>query len=128
VKGPQIVLGIAVLGSITSAVGSVVVDGPRAALSPMVTAVVFGLVLYKVVRNPPAPTRWTRPRVLATAAIYATSSLAMLITLAWVLTVRPEWPIRIVAVLGILLVPTLGVWLVRVARAQDRDAQPSGRS
>ncbi len=127
-KSPQIILGIAVLGSIASAVGSFVVDGPRAAVSPTVAAVVFGLVLYKVVRNPPAPTRWTRPRVIATAAIYAASSLAMIITLAWVLTVRPEWPIRIVAVLGILLVPTLGVWLVRVARAQDRAARLSGRS
>jgi hypothetical protein len=128
VKSPQIVLGIAVLGSIASAVGSFVVDGPRAALSPTVAAVVFGLVLYKVVRNPPAPTRWTRPRVIATAAIYATSSLPMIVMLVWVLTVRPEWPIRIVAVVGILLVPTLGLWLLRVARAQDRLARLSGRS
>ncbi|TCO19083.1 hypothetical protein EV652_11460 [Kribbella steppae] len=64
---------------------------------------------------------------MATAAIYATSSLAMIVMLVWVLTVRPEWPIRIVAVLGILLVPTLGLWLVRVARAQDRAARLSGQ-
>jgi hypothetical protein len=127
VKSPQIVLGIAVLGSIASAVGSFVADGPRAALSPTVAAVVFGVILYKVVRNPPAPTRWTRPRVIATAAIYAVSSLAMIVSLVWVLTVRPEWPIRVVAVIGILLVPTLGLWLVRVARAQDRTARLSGQ-
>jgi hypothetical protein len=127
VKGPQIVLGIAVVGSIAAAVGNLVADDPLGALSPTVAAVVFGLVLYKV-RNSPAPTRWTRPRVLVTAAIYATSSLGMIITLAWVLTVRPEWPIRILAVVGILLVPTLGLWLLRVARAQDRVARLDGSS
>jgi integral membrane sensor domain MASE1 len=127
VKSPQIVLGIAVLGLIASAVGSFVTAGPRAALSPAIGAVVFGVILYKIVRNPPAPTRWTRQRVVASAAIYAVSGLAMIVTLVWVLTVRPEWPIRIVAVIGILLVPTLGLWLVRVARAQDRAARLSGQ-
>lgn len=126
-KSPQIILGIAVLGAIASAVGSFVADGPRAALSPTIGAVVFGVILYKVVRNPAAPTRWTRQRVVASAAIYGVTSLAMIVTLVWVLTVRPEWPIRILAIIGILLVPTLGLWLVRVAQAQDKAARMSGQ-
>jgi hypothetical protein len=47
----------------------------------------------------------------------------MVITLVWVLTVRSEWPIRTVAIIGILLVPTLGLWAVRVARAEDTAAR-----
>jgi hypothetical protein len=127
VKSPQVVLGFAVVGFLALAVGQLVADGPRAAISPTLGAIVTGAVLYKLVRNPPAPTRWTRPRVIASAAIYGISSLAMIVMLVWVLTVRPEWPVRIVAVIGILLVPTLGLWLVRVARAQDRDARLSGQ-
>jgi len=122
-KSPQILLGIAVLGLVVAAVGIGVVDGPRAALSPSAGAIVFGAVLFKVVREAPKPTPWTRSRIVATAAIYGITSLAMIVTLVWVLTVRSEWPIRVVAVIGILLVPTLGLWLVRVARAQDRAAR-----
>jgi hypothetical protein len=126
VKSPQIVLGIAVLGLIVSAVGLLVTDGLRAALSPVLGAILFGGVLYKAVRDSPKPTRWTRQRIVASVVILGTSGLAMIITLVWVLTVRPEWPIRIVAVIGILLVPSLGLWLVRFARAQDRAARFSG--
>ncbi|WP_143465397.1 hypothetical protein [Kribbella sp. ALI-6-A] len=126
-KSRQIVLGIAVLILGASAVGFLVTDGPRAALSPALGAIVSGVILYKLVRNPPAPTRWTRHRVMASAAILGISGLAVIVTLVWVLTVRPEWPIRIVAVIGILLVPTLGLWSVRMARAEDRAARLSGQ-
>ncbi|ONI76540.1 hypothetical protein BWI15_04320 [Kribbella sp. ALI-6-A] len=64
---------------------------------------------------------------MASAAILGISGLAVIVTLVWVLTVRPEWPIRIVAVIGILLVPTLGLWSVRMARAEDRAARLSGQ-
>jgi hypothetical protein len=122
VKSPQILLGIAVLGLVVAAVGLGVVDGLRAALSPLAGAIVFGAVLYKT-RDAPKPTPWTRSRIVASAVLVGTGGLAMIITLVWVLTVRSEWPIRVVAVIGILLVPTLGLWLVRVARAQDRAAR-----
>jgi hypothetical protein len=46
----------------------------------------------------------------------------MIITMAWVLTVRSEWSIRVIAVVGILMVPALGFWLVHTARAQNQPA------
>lgn len=126
-KSAQIVLGIAVLGFIASAVGLLVTDGPRAALSPMSGALFAGAVLYKAMRDSPKPTPWTRPRIVASALLFGAGGLAVIITLVWVLTVRSEWPIRIVAVIGILSVPTLGLWLVRIAQAQDRAARSSGQ-
>lgn len=131
-KSPQILLGIAVLGLIVVAIGLGVTESPRAALWPMAMAILNGAVLYKIMRDPPKPTPWTRSRVIASAVIFGASGLAVVIALFWVLTVRPEWPIRAVAFTGILAVPTLGVWLMRAARAQDRAARfgdqgPSGR-
>jgi hypothetical protein len=123
VKSPQILLGASILGLIVVAIGLGVTDSPRAALTPTAMAIVNGAVFYKFVRNPPKPTPWTSSRIVASAVIFGTCGLAVIIALAWVLTVRSEWPIRIVAVIGILTVPTLGVWLMRVARAQDRAAR-----
>ena len=98
-------------------------EGPRAALSPLGSAVIFGLILFKVVQDPPKPTPWTRARVVVTAVLFGTSGLALIIAMVWVLTVRSEAPIRVVAVIGILSVPALGIWLVRTARSQDRAAR-----
>jgi hypothetical protein len=123
VKSPQILLGVTVLGFIVVAIGLGVTGSPRAALWPTAMAILNGVVLYKMVRNPPEPTPWTRSRAIAGAVIFGTSGLAVIIALVWILTVRSEWPIRTVAVIGILTVPALGVWLVRVARAQDRIAR-----
>lgn len=99
------------------AVGLGVSEGPRAALAPLAGALLFGAVLYKVLRDPPKPTRWTRPRVVASAALFGTAGLTVVTALIWLLIVRSEWPIRIVAVIGILSVQVLGVWLLQVARA-----------
>ncbi|GAA1138993.1 hypothetical protein GCM10009630_42470 [Kribbella jejuensis] len=122
-KSPQVLLGVAVLGLVVVAIGLVVTDDPRAALWPMALAIANGAVLYKMARTPLRPTPWTRSRVIASALLFGSGGLAVVIALVWVLTVRSEWPIRIVAAIGILTVPTLGLWLIRVARAQDRAAR-----
>ena len=122
-KSPQILLGVTVVGLIAVAIGLGVTESPRAALWPAALAIANGAVLYKFVRNPPRPTPWTRSRVIASAVMFGVGGLAVLSALVWVLTVRSEWPIRIVAGIGILTVPGLGVWLIWVARAQNRAAR-----
>lgn len=122
-KSPQVVLGVAVGGLVVVAIGLGVTGSPREALWPAVLAIANGVLLYKIARNPPKPTPWTRSRVIASAVMYGLGGLAVMTAMGWVLTVRSEWPIRTVAVIGILVVPTLGVWLVWVARAQDRAAR-----
>ena len=61
----------------------------------------------------------------STAVLVGTSSLALIIAMVWVLTVRSEAPIRVVAVIGILAVQALGIWLVRTARSPGQGCAES---
>jgi hypothetical protein len=123
VKGHKILLGIAMLVSAVSALGLVLTDDPRAALSPTLGLIVCGGILYKLVRHPPAPRRWTRQRLIVRTSILGAVSVPVLVCFIWVAVIRPEWPIRLVAVIGILSVPALVLWFVRTARAEDQAAR-----
>jgi hypothetical protein len=58
VKSQRIVLGVAVAVLVVCAVGFLIADGPRAALSPGLSAIVGGAVLYMLVKHPRSPARW----------------------------------------------------------------------
>jgi len=122
-KSQRIVLAVVLIVLVACAVGFAVVDGLRAAASPALSAVVCGFVLYRLVKHPMPPTRWTRRRVILVAVALAPVSVAVIATMVWVIVVNPDWTIRLVAAVAIAVVPASLVWLVRLARREDQAAK-----
>ncbi len=122
-KSPRIVLAVVVLVLTVCAVGLAVVDGPRAAVTPALTAVVGGILLYRLSKHPIAPARWTRRRVTLVAVALVPASVAVIAVMVWVIVVNPDWAIRLVAAGAIAVVPASLVWLVRLARREDQAAR-----
>ncbi|MFG1816184.1 hypothetical protein ACGFIF_20640 [Kribbella sp. NPDC049174] len=115
-------LGVAFGMLVVATVGAVVTDGLRAALSPAFGAVVLGVLLFRYVRNPPAPRPWTKQRAVATAVVIGVAGAGVIGCLVWVAAIRPEWPLRVVAVFGILFVLGSFLWTLRTAQAEHREA------
>ena len=112
---------------VASALGLFITDGARAALSPTVSAIVCGVILYRLVRHPPPPTRWNKRRVALSAAVLGPATVALVVTLAWVALVVPDWPIRLFALVGIASVPAIIFWGVRIARHEDQVARDTAQ-
>jgi hypothetical protein len=124
-KSQRIGLGIALVLLAICAVAFLVADGPRAAFSPALGAVVSGVVLYRLVKHPAPPHLWSKQRFIAYGAAVGVSGLAVMAVLAWVAVVVPDWPTRLVALVGIALVPVVAPWGVRMVRNEDRAARES---
>lgn len=105
------------------AVAFLIIDGPREALSPGLYAVAAGFALYWHAKHPPAPARWDRRRILLSASLLIPITVAMVAILIWVLVAVPDWPVRILATAGLVLVPALLFWLLRTARRDDQLAR-----
>jgi peptidoglycan biosynthesis protein MviN/MurJ (putative lipid II flippase) len=123
VKSRQIGLGVALVILVASALGLFITDGARAALSPTVSAIVCGVILYRLVRHPPPPTRWNKRRVILSVAVLVPATVAVVVTLAWVVLVVPDWPIRLLALAGMASVPAIIFWGVRIAHHEDQVAR-----
>lgn len=122
-KGQRILLGVAVVVLAVCAVAFLIIDGPREALWPGLYAIAAGIGLYWHVKHPPAPARWDRRRILLSASVLIPITVAMVAILIWVLVTVPDWPVRILATAGLVLVPALLFWLLRTARRDDQLAR-----
>jgi hypothetical protein len=125
VKSQRIVLGVAVVVLATCAVAFLIADGPRAALWPGLYAIFASMVLYRIVKHPMPPSRWHKRRIIVSAAVIGPVTVAMVAVLVWVVVVVPDWPPRLLAVAGIVLVPAIAIWGVRTARQEDQAARKS---
>jgi hypothetical protein len=125
VKSQRIILGVAVVVLATCAVGFLIADGPRAALWPGLYAIVFSVILYRLVKHPMPPSRWSKRRIVGSAALIGPAAAAVVAALVWVVVVVPDWPTRLVALAGIVLVPAIAFLGVRTARQEDRAARES---
>jgi hypothetical protein len=123
VKSQRIILGVLLVVQVASALGFFITDGARAALWPTVFAIFCGVILYRLVRHPRPPTRWNKRRVILSVAVLAPATVAVVVTLAWVVLVVPDWPIRLLALAGMASVPAIIFWGVRIARHEDQAAQ-----
>jgi hypothetical protein len=124
VKSQRIVLGVAVVVLATCAVAFLIADGTRAALWPGLDAIGFSAVLYRLVKHPMPPSRWSKRRIIGSAAI-GPAAAAVVAALVWVVVVVPDWPTRLLALAGIVLVPAIAFLGVRTARQEDRAARES---
>ena len=124
-KSQRIVLGVVVVVLATCAVAFLIADGPRAALWPGLYAIVGSVVLYRLVKHPMPPSRWSKRRSIGSAAVIGPATAAVVAALVWVVVVVPDWPPRLVALAGIVLVPAIAFWGVRTACQEDLAARES---
>src|SRR3981189_581673 len=99
----------------SSVVGPFTTVGPRAALWPGLVAIFAGTVLYRIVRHQPTPRRWSKRRVIISAAVLGPVSAVVVGVLVGVLLSVPDWPTRLIAIFGIVLVPAMILGGVRRA-------------
>jgi hypothetical protein len=125
VKSQRLVLGVAVVVLATCAVAFLIADGPSAALWPGLYAIVGSVVLYRLVKHPMPPSRWSKRRIIGSAAVIGPATVAVVAVLVWVVLVVPDWPPRLVALAGIVLVPAIVFWGARTARQEDQAARES---
>lgn len=114
---------VAVVVLAACAVAFLIADGPRAALSPALYAIVSGAALYVIVKHPMPPSRWDRRRIIVSAVVLAPATLAVLGVLVWAAAVVPDWPTRLLALGGIAFVLAIVFWLIRTARKENQATQ-----
>jgi peptidoglycan biosynthesis protein MviN/MurJ (putative lipid II flippase) len=125
VNSQRIGLGFALVILATCTVAFLVMDGPRAAISPALSTVVCGVILYRLVKHPMPPSRWSKRRIIVSAAVLGPVTIAMVAVLAWVVVIVPDWPTRLLALVGIAVVPAIVLWGVRIARTEHQSALKS---
>jgi hypothetical protein len=118
VRSQRIVLGVAVVVLAVCAVAFLIADGPRAALWPGLYAIAGGTALYVMVKHPTPPIRWDRRRIIVSAAVLGPATLGTLAVLVWAAVVVPDWPTRLLALVGIAFVPAILFWFVRTVRKE----------
>jgi hypothetical protein len=126
VKSQRIGVGVVLVVLAISVVGPFITVGPRAALWPGLVAIFAGAVLYRIVRQQPTPRRWSKRRVIISAAVLGPVSAVVLGVLVGVVMSVPDWPTRLIAIFGIVLVPAMILWGTRMARQEDQAARGGG--
>ncbi|WP_132295348.1 hypothetical protein [Kribbella sp. VKM Ac-2568] len=124
-KSQRIGLGVALVISTACTVAFLVMDGPRAALSPAFSMVLCGVILYRLVKHPPPPRRWSKQRIIVGAAVLGSGTLVVLAALVRAAVVVPDWPTRLLVLAGIPVVLAIVFWAVRFARREDQTARES---
>jgi peptidoglycan biosynthesis protein MviN/MurJ (putative lipid II flippase) len=125
VKSLRIGLGVAMVVAAACTVAFLAMDGPRAAISPAFSTVLCGVLLYRLVKHPPPPRRWSKQRIIVGAAVLGSATFAVLAALVLGAVVAPDWPTRLLLLAGIPLVLAIVFWAVRFARKEDEAARES---
>ncbi|MFC5261708.1 hypothetical protein ACFPJ1_06260 [Kribbella qitaiheensis] len=123
-KSQRIGLGVVLVVLAICTVGLLVTDGPRAALSPALGAVINGVLLYRLVKHPTPPRIWSKQRFIAYVVVVGVAGLVTAAVLTWVaVVIVPDWPTRLLALVLIALVPVGALWGVQMVRKEDHAAR-----
>ena len=123
-KSQRIGLGVVLVVLAICTVGFLVTDGPRAALSPALSAAIVGVLLYRLVKHPTPPRIWSKQRFIAYVVVVGVAGLVTAAALAWVaVVVVPDWPTRLLFLVLIGLVPVVALWGVQMVRKEDHAAR-----
>ncbi|MDX2972813.1 hypothetical protein PWY87_34180 [Kribbella solani] len=79
-------------------------------------AVAAGAMLFKYRTNPPELRPWSRGRVVVSAVVGGTATVAVLGTLGWVAVFYPDWRMQLIAAVLMAFVVGFTIWVARLAR------------
>jgi peptidoglycan biosynthesis protein MviN/MurJ (putative lipid II flippase) len=125
VKSLRIGLGVALVIAAACTVAFLVMDGPGAAISSAFSTVLCGVGLYRIVKHPMPPRRWTKQRIIVGAVVLGAATMAVLAALVQGAVVVPDWPTRLILLAGIPVVLAIDFWAVQFARREDQAARAS---
>jgi hypothetical protein len=123
VKGHRILLGVAVALLVIAAVGVLITEGPWEAIQPALLALAGGVIFYRLAKHPMPPMRWDKKRTVTFVVVVGPVGVVMVATLIWVLVTVPDWPVRALAIVGLVFVPAVLAWTFWAARREDQTAR-----
>lgn len=82
-------------------------------------------MLYRLVKHPPPPRRWSRQRIIVGAVILGSATLAVLAALVQGAVVVADLATRLMLLAGIPVVLAIVFWAVQFARREDQAARES---